>query len=59
MPAGPAAAAKRATSAVRMAGEDDDQIRSTVAVAHGALFVRTNDKLFCLAEPTVTKAGER
>jgi len=33
-----------------MGGEDDDQIRSTVAIAHGALFLRTNEKLFCVAK---------
>lgn len=27
--------------------EDDDQVRASVVVAHGALFVRTNDTLFC------------
>lgn len=30
--------------------EDDDQIRASVVAAHGALFIRTNDKLWCIAE---------
>lgn len=30
--------------------EDDDQIRSSVVVAHGNLFIRTNAKLFCIGE---------
>jgi len=29
--------------------EDDDGIRSSLAAAHGALFVRTNERLFCVA----------
>ena len=33
-------------------GEDDDQIRSSVVVAHGALFLRTNDALYCVASPS-------
>ncbi|MEM7305896.1 MAG: PQQ-binding-like beta-propeller repeat protein [Planctomycetota bacterium] len=28
--------------------EDADQIRSTVVVAHGRLFIRTNSKLYCI-----------
>lgn len=28
--------------------EDDADVRSTVAVAHGCLFIRTNSKLFCV-----------
>ncbi|MFQ5507516.1 MAG: PQQ-binding-like beta-propeller repeat protein, partial [Planctomycetota bacterium] len=31
-----------------MGEEDDDRIRSTIAVAHGAVFIRTNTKLFCV-----------
>lgn len=27
--------------------EEDDQIRSSIVAAHGAIFVRTNDKLWC------------
>jgi outer membrane protein assembly factor BamB len=27
--------------------EDDDSIRSSIAVAHGAVFIRTNSTLFC------------
>ena len=30
--------------------EDDDQIRSSVVVAHGCLFIRTNAKLFCIGK---------
>ena len=29
----------------------DDRICSSIAVAHGALFIRTNSALFCVAEP--------
>lgn len=32
-----------------MGEEDDDYIRASIAVAHGALFLRTNTSLFCLA----------
>jgi outer membrane protein assembly factor BamB len=35
---------------VAMAGDDDDMIRSSIAVAHDALFIRTNDRLYCLAK---------
>jgi outer membrane protein assembly factor BamB len=31
-----------------MGEEDDDFIRSTIAVAHGSLFIRTNTTLFCI-----------
>jgi outer membrane protein assembly factor BamB len=31
-----------------MGEEDDDQIRSTVAVAHSCLFLRTNSRLYCV-----------
>ncbi len=30
--------------------EDDDKIRSSIVAAHGALFLRTNDKLWCIAK---------
>ena len=33
---------------VMMGEEDDDFIRASIAVAHGALFVRTNTTLFCI-----------
>jgi len=36
-----------------MGGEDDQTTRSSIAAAHGALFVRTHDTLWCVA------AGER
>jgi len=32
----------------RMAKEDVDSIRSSIAIAHGSLFVRTNDALYCI-----------
>jgi outer membrane protein assembly factor BamB len=31
-----------------MAGDDDDQIRASVVVAHDNLFIRTNTTLFCI-----------
>ena len=31
-----------------MGSEDDDNIRSSVVVAHDHLFIRTNDKLYCI-----------
>lgn len=34
---------------IPMGEERDDQIRSTVAIAHGQVFIRTNSKLFCIA----------
>lgn len=33
-----------------MGGEDDDNIRASVVVAHGDLLIRTNDTLFCLGK---------
>jgi outer membrane protein assembly factor BamB len=33
---------------IPMGEEDEDMIRSTIAVAHGQLFIRTNQKLFCV-----------
>ena len=33
---------------IPMGEEDDDQTRSTVVVAHGDLFIRTNSKLYCV-----------
>ena len=36
---------------VAMAGEDDDLIRASIVVAHNSVLVRTNDALFCIAEP--------
>ena len=36
---------------VAMAGEDDDLIRASVVVAHGEVLIRTNDTLFCVAQP--------
>lgn len=35
---------------VAMGGEEDDQIRSCVVVAHDNLFIRTNDALFCIGQ---------
>ncbi|MEM7200909.1 MAG: PQQ-binding-like beta-propeller repeat protein [Planctomycetota bacterium] len=31
-----------------MAGPDDDQIRSSIVIAHGDVYIRTNDALFCI-----------
>ena len=39
---------------VNMGEDDDDYIRASIAVAHGAVFVRTNASLYCIA----SKAGE-
>jgi len=33
---------------IAMGEEDDDGTRSTIAIAHGRLFIRTNSKLFCV-----------
>lgn len=33
---------------ISMGDEGDDKTRSTIAVAHGHLFIRTNSKLFCI-----------
>ena len=33
-----------------MGNEGDDHIRSSVVVAHSNLFVRVNDKLYCLGK---------
>ena len=33
---------------VRMGGEDDDGTRSSIIVAHGCLFIRTNAKMYCI-----------
>ena len=33
-----------------MGAEDDDQIRASVVVAHNNLFIRTNDKLYCVGK---------
>jgi len=35
-------------STVAMGENGEDMIRSTIAVAHGQLFIRTNKKLFCI-----------
>jgi outer membrane protein assembly factor BamB len=35
-------------SRISMGDEDDDNIRSSIVVAHGALFIRTNSTLFCI-----------
>jgi hypothetical protein len=29
---------------------DENEIRSSIAAAHGALFIRTNTKLYCLGK---------
>ena len=31
-----------------MGDEDDESIRSSIAIAHGSLFLRTNDALYCI-----------
>ncbi len=36
---------------VKMGKDGDDHIRSSVVVAHQSLFIRTNDKLFCIGAP--------
>ena len=36
---------------VAMAGEEDDLIRASIVVAHNELLIRTNDSLFCIAQP--------
>ena len=33
----------------QMGDEDDDHVRASVVVAHGSLFIRTNDNLFCVS----------
>ncbi|MCC6352847.1 MAG: PQQ-like beta-propeller repeat protein [Verrucomicrobiae bacterium] len=38
----------RVMEVIPMGEEKDDNTRSTVAVAHGQIFVRTNSKLFCV-----------
>lgn len=40
----------------RMGGDDDHQTRSSIAAAHGALYVRTHDTLWCVAQGE--QAGE-
>ena len=35
-------------TAVAMGDEGDDQTRSSIALAHGQLFIRTNKKLYCV-----------
>ena len=37
-------------SNIPMGEPGDDYTRSTISVAHGNLFIRTNDKLFCIGE---------
>jgi outer membrane protein assembly factor BamB len=37
-------------STIAMGDEGDDKTRSTIAVAHGELFIRTNHKLYCVGE---------
>lgn len=37
------------THQVAMAGEDDDLIRASIVVAHNQVLIRTNDKLWCIA----------
>jgi outer membrane protein assembly factor BamB len=36
---------------IPMGDDGDDRIRSTVAIAHGQLFIRTNAKLYCIGKP--------
>lgn len=36
---------------IPMGGERDDRTRSTIAIAHGQIFIRTNDHLYCVAKP--------
>lgn len=35
-------------STIAMGDEGDDKTRSTISVAHGQIFIRTNHKLFCI-----------
>lgn len=38
------------THKVAMATEDDDLIRASIVVAHNEVLIRTNDKLYCIAQ---------
>ena len=38
----------RIVAQVAMGREDDDNVRSSIVVAHGDLFIRVNDRLFCI-----------
>ncbi len=37
---------------IPMGDEDDDQLRSSIAVSEGDLFIRTGHKLYCVGNPT-------
>jgi outer membrane protein assembly factor BamB len=45
------AATGKVLNTIPMAEREESPVRSTIAVAHGNLFVRTNDKLYCLGAP--------
>ena len=40
-------------STISMGEEGDDMIRSSIAIAGGQLFIRTNSKLFCVGKTQV------
>ncbi len=42
------AASGKVLNTIPMAEREESPVRSTIAVAHGNLFVRTNDKLYCI-----------
>ncbi len=44
------AASGEIVNTIAMGDEDDDNIRASLVVAHGQMFVRTNSKLFCIGE---------
>lgn len=44
------ASSGKSIRSIFMSEEDEDSIRSSVVVAHGCVFIRTNKKLFCLAK---------
>lgn len=46
-----AAADGRQLQVIPMGEPRDDRTRSTIAVAHGHLFIRTNHRLFCIGKP--------
>ena len=35
---------------IAMGDEGDNQTRSSISIAHGQLFIRTNKKLYCVAK---------
>ncbi len=42
------AATGKLVQSAELGGEDGDRVRSSIAIAHGALFVRTDTTLFCI-----------